>query len=184
MPARSVVRTKCCAGRFGMFVGCSHYPECDYTETIDKPDETAIAARSAPAAAGAAPFTLWQNLPRLRSLSRLPVRDQRHAAGRCLPHCQFPLLIEKKTAQGMKRFCASKRCGKPIAQMKSDHEPEPACTRKPRLCIEQLQQQQVIAYPTEAVFGLGCDPDSESAVMALLALKQRPVEKRSDSDRR
>ncbi len=44
-------------------------------------------------------------------------------------------------------------------------------------CIEQLQQQQVIAYPTEAVFGLGCDPDSESAVMALLELKQRPVEK-------
>ena len=44
-------------------------------------------------------------------------------------------------------------------------------------CIDQLHQQQVIAYPTEAVFGLGCDPDSESAVMALLALKQRPVEK-------
>jgi L-threonylcarbamoyladenylate synthase len=44
-------------------------------------------------------------------------------------------------------------------------------------CIEQLQQQAVIAYPTEAVFGLGCDPDSENAVMSLLALKQRPVEK-------
>lgn len=44
-------------------------------------------------------------------------------------------------------------------------------------CIEQLQQQEVIAYPTEAVFGLGCDPDSENAVMALLALKQRPVDK-------
>jgi L-threonylcarbamoyladenylate synthase len=44
-------------------------------------------------------------------------------------------------------------------------------------CIEKLQQQEVIAYPTEAVFGLGCDPDSESAVMTLLALKQRPVEK-------
>lgn len=44
-------------------------------------------------------------------------------------------------------------------------------------CIEKLQQQEVIAYPTEAVFGLGCDPDSEEAVMALLALKQRPVEK-------
>ncbi|WP_312241869.1 L-threonylcarbamoyladenylate synthase type 1 TsaC [Pantoea sp.] len=44
-------------------------------------------------------------------------------------------------------------------------------------CVEQLQQQQVIAYPTEAVFGLGCDPDSENAVLALLALKQRPVEK-------
>lgn len=45
------------------------------------------------------------------------------------------------------------------------------------LCISQLQQAAVIAYPTEAVFGLGCDPDSEDAVMALLALKQRPVEK-------
>jgi L-threonylcarbamoyladenylate synthase len=35
----------------------------------------------------------------------------------------------------------------------------------------------VFAYPTEAVFGLGCDPDNESAVMDLLRLKQRPVEK-------
>ncbi|WP_338576876.1 L-threonylcarbamoyladenylate synthase type 1 TsaC [Erwinia sp. E_sp_B01_1] len=44
-------------------------------------------------------------------------------------------------------------------------------------CIVQLQQDAVIAYPTEAVFGLGCNPDSESAVMTLLALKKRPVEK-------
>lgn len=44
-------------------------------------------------------------------------------------------------------------------------------------CVTQVKQGAVIAYPTEAVFGLGCDPDSESAVMALLALKQRPVEK-------
>ena len=35
----------------------------------------------------------------------------------------------------------------------------------------------VIAYPTEAVFGVGCDPDSETAVNRLLVLKQRPVEK-------
>ncbi|TNH03143.1 tRNA threonylcarbamoyladenosine biosynthesis protein RimN [Testudinibacter sp. TR-2022] len=40
-----------------------------------------------------------------------------------------------------------------------------------------IKQQQVIAYPTEAVFGLGCDPRSESAVLKLLALKQRTVEK-------
>ncbi|MGL6017564.1 MAG: L-threonylcarbamoyladenylate synthase type 1 TsaC [Gibbsiella quercinecans] len=43
--------------------------------------------------------------------------------------------------------------------------------------IAVLRNQQVIAYPTEAVFGLGCDPDSEKAVNALLALKQRPWEK-------
>jgi L-threonylcarbamoyladenylate synthase len=43
--------------------------------------------------------------------------------------------------------------------------------------IAALENQQVIAYPTEAVFGLGCDPDSEQAVKQLLALKQRPWEK-------
>jgi L-threonylcarbamoyladenylate synthase len=36
---------------------------------------------------------------------------------------------------------------------------------------------EVFAYPTEAVFGLGCDPRNEKAVMTLLRLKQRPVHK-------
>lgn len=35
----------------------------------------------------------------------------------------------------------------------------------------------VIAYPTETVYGLGCDPFDEDAVRRLLAIKQRPVEK-------
>lgn len=35
----------------------------------------------------------------------------------------------------------------------------------------------VIAYPTEAVFGLGCDPDNPKAVLDLCALKNRPLEK-------
>lgn len=43
--------------------------------------------------------------------------------------------------------------------------------------VEVLHNNQVIAYPTEAVFGVGCDPDSEEAVMRLLTLKQRSVEK-------
>ena len=43
--------------------------------------------------------------------------------------------------------------------------------------VAALKQQQAIAYPTEAVFGVGCDPDSELAVTRLLELKQRPVEK-------
>lgn len=43
--------------------------------------------------------------------------------------------------------------------------------------LRALRQEEVIAYPTEAVFGLGCDPDSEKAVNALLALKQRPWQK-------
>ena len=43
--------------------------------------------------------------------------------------------------------------------------------------INALHEEQVIAYPTEAVFGLGCDPMSASAVQRLLDIKQRPVEK-------
>ncbi|MEH2922861.1 L-threonylcarbamoyladenylate synthase type 1 TsaC [Samsonia erythrinae] len=43
--------------------------------------------------------------------------------------------------------------------------------------LRALHNEQVIAYPTEAVFGLGCDPDSEVAVNRLLALKQRPWQK-------
>ena len=35
----------------------------------------------------------------------------------------------------------------------------------------------LLAYPTEAVWGLGCDPDNRDAVLRLLRLKQRPPEK-------
>ena len=35
----------------------------------------------------------------------------------------------------------------------------------------------VIAYPTEAVWGLGCDPWNREAVEYILELKRRPMEK-------
>ncbi|TWI01676.1 L-threonylcarbamoyladenylate synthase [Luteimonas cucumeris] len=35
----------------------------------------------------------------------------------------------------------------------------------------------ILAYPTEAVWGLGCDPRNEAAVLRLLAIKQRPLDK-------
>lgn len=40
-----------------------------------------------------------------------------------------------------------------------------------------LRAGGVIAYPTEGVWGLGCDPFDEAAVLRLLAIKQRPVDK-------
>ena len=43
--------------------------------------------------------------------------------------------------------------------------------------VRVLKEENVIAYPTEAVFGVGCNPDSETAVMRLLELKQRPIDK-------
>lgn len=43
--------------------------------------------------------------------------------------------------------------------------------------VTALKQGGIIAYPTEAVWGLGCDPLNEQAVLKLLALKQRPQSK-------
>ena len=40
-----------------------------------------------------------------------------------------------------------------------------------------IQRDGVIAYPTESVYGLGCNPLSENAVLKILQLKHRPVEK-------
>lgn len=43
--------------------------------------------------------------------------------------------------------------------------------------LTALTDEKVIAYPTEGVFGVGCDPDSSEAVKNLLAVKERAVEK-------
>lgn len=45
-----------------------------------------------------------------------------------------------------------------------------------RQAAECLKSGGVIAYPTEAVFGLGCDPLNEQAVRAILSLKSRSVD--------
>ena len=46
-----------------------------------------------------------------------------------------------------------------------------------RQAVKALEQGGVIAYPTESVFGLGCDPWDEAAAMKLLTIKQRAWEK-------
>ena len=43
--------------------------------------------------------------------------------------------------------------------------------------VALLRDGGVLAYPTEGVWGLGCDPFDEAAVHRLLALKQRAVDK-------
>lgn len=43
--------------------------------------------------------------------------------------------------------------------------------------VGALRREGVVACPTEAVWGLSCDPDSEQAVSRLLALKGRSVDK-------
>ena len=52
-------------------------------------------------------------------------------------------------------------------------------SRHPKVnrCVDVICNGGVIAYPTEAVWGLGCHPFCESAVAEILALKQRPWQK-------
>lgn len=47
----------------------------------------------------------------------------------------------------------------------------------PKTLSSVFTEGGVIAYPTEAVFGLGCDPDNEIALQKILDLKQRPANK-------
>ncbi|MFT7558376.1 MAG: L-threonylcarbamoyladenylate synthase [Flavobacteriales bacterium] len=44
-------------------------------------------------------------------------------------------------------------------------------------CVNHLVRGGVIAYPTEAVWGFGCDPQNRHAVEYLLELKQRKPDK-------
>ncbi len=46
-----------------------------------------------------------------------------------------------------------------------------------REAVKVLRNGGIIAYPTEAVYGLGCDPLNTGAITKLLALKQRQPEK-------
>lgn len=43
--------------------------------------------------------------------------------------------------------------------------------------VDALLRGDVIAYPTEAVYGLGCDPFNASAVAKILQLKHRALDK-------
>jgi len=108
-------------GRYGMFIGCSQYPECSHTETIDRPDETALSCPQCHQG------KLLQRKSRygktFHSCDRYPecrfAINNQPVAGEC-EYCHYPLLIEKKTAHGVKQFCASKLCGKPVSTETSD----------------------------------------------------------------
>ena len=46
-----------------------------------------------------------------------------------------------------------------------------------RRAVQTLRSGGVVAYPTEAVYGLGCDPWNEHAIVRLLAIKGRSIDK-------
>lgn len=53
----------------------------------------------------------------------------------------------------------------------------PAVSLSARDAVAVLRRGGIVAYPTEAVWGLGCDPFDEAATRRLLAIKQRSVGK-------
>ncbi|MGM3172726.1 type I DNA topoisomerase [Dickeya lacustris] len=110
-------------GRYGMFIGCSRYPDCEHTQTIDSPDETSALCPQCGEgrllqrkSRYGKVFYACERYPACQfALNHAPV------AGTCI-HCHYPLLIEKRTAQGIKRFCASKLCGKPVTDDLSQND--------------------------------------------------------------
>ncbi len=48
---------------------------------------------------------------------------------------------------------------------------------KLRMAARCIRGGGILAYPTEAVYGLGCDPRDRAAVQRLLAIKRRPEHK-------
>ena len=47
----------------------------------------------------------------------------------------------------------------------------------PAEASQWLKQGNLLAYPTESVWGIGCDAYDEQAVKAILAIKNRPINK-------
>jgi L-threonylcarbamoyladenylate synthase len=50
-------------------------------------------------------------------------------------------------------------------------------THKLRLAARCIRSGGIVAYPTEAVYGIGCDPWNGGAVSRILDIKQRPESK-------
>jgi len=46
-----------------------------------------------------------------------------------------------------------------------------------KTAVDTFLQGGIFAYPTEAVFGLGCDPDNIDAIEKLLSIKNRSADK-------
>ncbi|WP_343183965.1 L-threonylcarbamoyladenylate synthase [Buchnera aphidicola (Ceratovacuna keduensis)] len=51
------------------------------------------------------------------------------------------------------------------------------CQRNINKCIMNLKNGKSVIYPTESVFGIGCDPDNEKAIINLLKIKNRNAKK-------
>ncbi|PNK60747.1 L-threonylcarbamoyladenylate synthase [Psychrobacter sp. FDAARGOS_221] len=59
----------------------------------------------------------------------------------------------------------------------STHSISTQATHSSEQAAQWLRQGCLLAYPTESVWGIGCDAYNQAAVEQILAIKQRPAEK-------
>ncbi|MBO1531021.1 Sua5/YciO/YrdC/YwlC family protein [Psychrobacter sp. F1192] len=57
------------------------------------------------------------------------------------------------------------------------NQPTPLTTDSVVQAATWLREGQLLAYPTESVWGIGCDPYNQAAVQRILDIKQRPIAK-------
>lgn len=98
-------------GRFGLFVGCSGYPDCDYMTSADFDPGTDV---SCPACAEGKlvqktsryghSFYACDRYPACNFSVPLPPEAE------SCPKCAYPILLRKKTAAGERLICGNNDC--------------------------------------------------------------------------
>ncbi len=98
-------------GRYGLFVGCSGYPDCDYMTAADFDPGTNVPCPECgkghlvqKTSRYGQSFYACERYPDCRYSVNLPP-----VAESC-PECGFPILLSRKTAAGTRLICAQDTC--------------------------------------------------------------------------
>ena len=99
------------SGRYGLFVGCSGFPECEFVtepnveeeETIRCPECGKGQLHQKTSRRGTV-FYACDQYPKCEFTVNQPPVDE------TCPKCQYPLLVKKKTAAGIRKVCPQKQC--------------------------------------------------------------------------
>ena len=98
-------------GRYGMFIGCTNFPDCRYVAHLTEEEDTGVPCPSCKEGEllqrnnrYGKTFYACDAYPKCKyAVNFQPVNET-------CPECQFPILIEKKTAKGMTLQCPQKGC--------------------------------------------------------------------------
>lgn len=109
-------------GRFGLFIGCGNFPSCTYIESSKQSDVEKVKCPSCrdgylakKANKFGKQFYPCNNYPKCKYVVNfMPV------ATTC-PACNWPIMLEKKSAQGMLLQCPQRLCGHKQAQQTVDN---------------------------------------------------------------